>query len=108
MLADRGQWRRQDRDKADVIEPYKGHIFGYALARFAQCLENTKHHEVGEGEDGSESGLHNEHPGPTRAYRRFLLHASQSPVWQRVERVLDYVWPKSLVLYGTRVATGRP
>jgi cyclopropane fatty-acyl-phospholipid synthase-like methyltransferase len=53
-------------------------------------------------------GLHNERPGPTRAYRRFLLHASQSPFWRRVERVLDYVWPKSLVLYGTRVAAGRP
>jgi hypothetical protein len=52
-------------------------------------------------------GLHDERPTPTRAYRRFLLHATNSPVWQRVERVLDYVWPKSLVLYGTRLATGR-
>lgn len=52
-------------------------------------------------------GLNDERPTPTRAYRRFLLHATNSPLWQRVERVLDYVWPKSLVLYGTRVATGR-
>ena len=52
-------------------------------------------------------GLHDERPAPTRAYRSFLVRASGSPLWQRVERVLDYVWPKSLVLYGTRVATGR-
>jgi cyclopropane fatty-acyl-phospholipid synthase-like methyltransferase len=53
-------------------------------------------------------GLNDERPAPTRAYRRFLVRATGSPLWQRVERVLDYVWPKSLVLYGTRVATGRP
>ena len=53
-------------------------------------------------------GLHDETPGPTRAYRRFLIRASQSRFWGRVERVLDAVWPKSLVLYGTRVATGLP
>jgi SAM-dependent methyltransferase len=53
-------------------------------------------------------GLDDESPGPTRAYRRFLLHASLSPVWRRVERALDFVWPKSLVLYGTRVARGGP
>jgi SAM-dependent methyltransferase len=52
-------------------------------------------------------GLHDEKPGPTQAYRRFLIHASASPGWQRVERLLDRVWPKSLVLYGTRVAAGR-
>jgi ubiquinone/menaquinone biosynthesis C-methylase UbiE len=52
-------------------------------------------------------GLHDETPLLTRAYRRFLLHATHSRVWQRVERVLDWVWPKSLVLYGTRVAHGR-
>lgn len=52
-------------------------------------------------------GLHDEDPAPTRAYRRFLIRASTSPFWNRVERVLDWVWPKSLVLYGTRVAAGR-
>lgn len=52
-------------------------------------------------------GLHDETPAPTRSYRRFLLHASRSPVWTRAERWLDAVWPKSLVLYGTRVARGR-
>jgi hypothetical protein len=52
-------------------------------------------------------GLHDEDPAPTRAYRRFLLHATESRVWSRVERWTDWVWPKSLVLYGTRVATGR-
>ena len=52
-------------------------------------------------------GLHDETPGPTQAYRRYLIRASESRMWQRVERLLDWVWPKSLVLYGTRVATGR-
>lgn len=51
-------------------------------------------------------GLHDERPAPIRAYRRFLIHASSSRFWQRVEHALDYVWPKSLVLYGTRVASG--
>ncbi len=51
-------------------------------------------------------GLEDETPGPTRAYRRFLLHATFSPVWRRVEHALDFVLPKSLVLYGTRTATG--
>jgi hypothetical protein len=51
-------------------------------------------------------GLHDEKPSPTRAYRRFLMDASLSPRWSRIERLLDWVWPKSLILYGTRVATG--
>jgi SAM-dependent methyltransferase len=51
-------------------------------------------------------GLHDETPGPTRAYRIFLMKASLSPIWTRVERWLDWIWPKSLVLYGTRAATG--
>ncbi|MBW2282579.1 MAG: class I SAM-dependent methyltransferase [Deltaproteobacteria bacterium] len=51
-------------------------------------------------------GLHDENPSPTRAYRRFLMDASLSPRWSRIERLLDWVWPKSLILYGTRVATG--
>jgi SAM-dependent methyltransferase len=51
-------------------------------------------------------GLHDEMPGPTQAYRRFLMKASLSPIWMRVERWLDWIWPKSLVLYGTRAATG--
>ena len=53
-------------------------------------------------------GLNDEQPGPTRAYRRFLIRATHSAFWGRVERILDWVWPKSLVLYGTRVATGLP
>ncbi|MCE2391166.1 MAG: class I SAM-dependent methyltransferase [Proteobacteria bacterium] len=51
-------------------------------------------------------GLDDERPAPTRWLRRFLLLASQSRVWSRVERVGDWIWPKSLVLYGTRVASG--
>jgi SAM-dependent methyltransferase len=53
-------------------------------------------------------GLHDESPGPTRAYRRFLMRASVSRGWSRVEHLLDWVWPKSLILYGTRDATGLP
>jgi SAM-dependent methyltransferase len=53
-------------------------------------------------------GLEDERPSPTRAYRRFLLHASRAPLWIRIERALDRVFPKSLVLYGTRVAGGAP
>jgi SAM-dependent methyltransferase len=52
-------------------------------------------------------GLDDETPGPTRSFRRFLLLATASRTWSRVEHALDWVWPKSLVLYGTRVATGR-
>ena len=52
-------------------------------------------------------GLHDEAAGPTRAYRKFLIRATHSRIWNRVERILDWVWPKSLVLYGTRVASGR-
>lgn len=51
-------------------------------------------------------GLDDETPLLTRTYRQFLMHASQSRVWTRAERALDWIWPKSLVLYGTRVATG--
>jgi SAM-dependent methyltransferase len=52
-------------------------------------------------------GLEDESPGPTRAYRRFLLHASFSRPWRAAERALDWVLPKSLVLYGTRTHSGR-
>jgi len=51
-------------------------------------------------------GLHDENPAPTRAYRVFLMKATFSKFWRRVERILDWVWPKSLILYGTRVASG--
>jgi SAM-dependent methyltransferase len=51
-------------------------------------------------------GLHDERPAPTRAYRIFLMKTSLDPLWQRIERMLDRVFPKSLVLYGRRTATG--
>ncbi len=51
-------------------------------------------------------GLHDESRAITRAYRRFLMRASVSRPWTRVERLLDWVWPKSVVLYGSRVARG--
>ena len=51
-------------------------------------------------------GLHDESPGPVRSYRKFLMYASMSPGWARVERWLDRVWPKSLILYGRRTARG--
>jgi SAM-dependent methyltransferase len=53
-------------------------------------------------------GLDDETPGPTRSFRRFLLLATTSRAWSRAERVLDRVWPKSLILYGVREARGRP
>ena len=50
-------------------------------------------------------GLDDETPGAdARASARFLIRAAVSRVWTRVEHALDWVWPKSLVLYGTRVA----
>jgi len=52
-------------------------------------------------------GLQAETPAPTRAYRKFLIRATHSRIWDRVEQSLDWIWPKSLVLYGARVATGR-
>jgi SAM-dependent methyltransferase len=39
-----------------------------------------------------------------RAYREFLIRASVSRALARVERVLDYCFPKSLVLYAERRA----
>ena len=53
-------------------------------------------------------GLDDERSAPTRAFRALLMRATFSRRWSRVERLLDWVWPKSLVLYGTHVATGRP
>jgi methyltransferase family protein len=52
-------------------------------------------------------GLDDEQAPPTRAFRAFLVKAAFSRTWSRIERVFDRVWPKSLVLYGTRVAAGR-
>jgi SAM-dependent methyltransferase len=52
-------------------------------------------------------GLDDERAAPTRAFRAFLVRAAFSRRWSQVERLFDWVWPKSLVLYGTRVATGR-
>ncbi|HKC52701.1 MAG TPA: class I SAM-dependent methyltransferase [Myxococcota bacterium] len=52
-------------------------------------------------------GLDDERAAPTRAFRAFLLRAAFSRRWSRIERLFDWVWPKSLVLYGTRVASGR-
>ena len=52
-------------------------------------------------------GLDDEAAAPTRAFRAFLVKAAFSRRWSRIERMFDRVWPKSLVLYGTRVASGR-
>lgn len=52
-------------------------------------------------------GLDDERAAPTRAFRAFLVKAAFDKRLSRVERLCDWVWPKSLVLYGTRVATGR-
>jgi len=53
-------------------------------------------------------GLDDERAAPTRALRAFLVKAAFSRRLSKVEHLFDWVWPKSLVLYGTRVATGRP
>jgi SAM-dependent methyltransferase len=37
-----------------------------------------------------------------RAYRRFLIRATASPLLARLERWLDYVCPKSLILYARK------
>jgi SAM-dependent methyltransferase len=37
-----------------------------------------------------------------RAYRRFLIRATVSPAIARLERVLDYCFPKSLILYAEK------
>ena len=52
-------------------------------------------------------GLHDENPAPTRAYRQ-LPDARQPRASLDVgsSTLLDWVWPKSLILYGTRRASG--
>jgi len=52
-------------------------------------------------------GLDDESAAPTRAFRGFLVRAAFSRSWSRIEKLFDRVWPKSLVLYGTRAASGR-
>ena len=37
-----------------------------------------------------------------RAYRRFLIRATTSPLLDRVERWLNFVCPKSLILYARK------
>lgn len=37
-----------------------------------------------------------------RAYHDFLIRATGSPLMGRLERLLDYVCPKSVILYGTK------
>jgi SAM-dependent methyltransferase len=46
--------------------------------------------------------LDDEAAAPTRGFQRFLLLASRSPLWSRVEGWLNWIWPKSVVLYGRR------
>ena len=53
-------------------------------------------------------GLHDETSGPVRRYRKFLMRASTAPLWRHIEGVLNFVCPKSLILYGTRAASGTP
>lgn len=44
-----------------------------------------------------------------RAYRTFLIRATESPVIARLEKLLDFVCPKSVVLYAEkRCAASRP
>jgi hypothetical protein len=43
-----------------------------------------------------------------RAYRQFLIRATASPALARLERVLDYCFPKSLILYAEKRAPAAP
>ena len=40
-----------------------------------------------------------------RAYRVFLLRATQSRLMDRLEKLLNYVCPKSLVLYARKASS---
>jgi hypothetical protein len=42
-----------------------------------------------------------------RAYRTFLIRATASPWMDRLEGLLNYVCPKSIILYGEKRAVGR-
>jgi hypothetical protein len=42
-----------------------------------------------------------------RAYRTFLIQATGSKLLARVEKVLNYVCPKSLILYAEKPAAAR-
>jgi SAM-dependent methyltransferase len=97
----------------DYFESPGGHIRIFRPRELARALARAGVHVEGAGFAHALHspywalrcllGLDDETPGPTRAYRRFLLHATFSPFWRRA---LDLVWPKSLVLYGTRTAAG--
>jgi SAM-dependent methyltransferase len=41
-----------------------------------------------------------------RAYREFLIRATASPLMDRLEGLLNYVCPKSIILYGEKRAAG--
>jgi hypothetical protein len=42
-----------------------------------------------------------------RAYREFLIRATASPLMDRLEGVLNYVCPKSVIVYGEKPAAQR-
>jgi SAM-dependent methyltransferase len=44
--------------------------------------------------------------GPVRAYHRFLIRATTSPAMARLERWLNFVCPKSLILYAQKPEAG--
>ena len=41
-----------------------------------------------------------------RAYREFLIRATGSPLMAKLERALNFVCPKSIILYGDKPADG--
>ena len=53
-------------------------------------------------------GLNRDDLKPVRAYKTFLMRASLSARWKRIEGWLNWVCPKSLVLYAQRMASGLP
>jgi hypothetical protein len=42
-----------------------------------------------------------------RAYRQFLINATVSPAMAKLERVLNYFCPKSLILYAEKRAAAQ-
>ena len=43
-----------------------------------------------------------------RLYRLFLIRATLSPLMARIEGLLNFVCPKSLILYARKPAAARP
>jgi SAM-dependent methyltransferase len=97
----------------DYFESPGGHIRIFRPRDLAQALADAGLAPVGVGFAHalhtpywalrSVAGLpHADDSRLVRAYRRFLIRASVSPGLARLERVLNYCFPKSLILYAEK------